>query len=225
MCCLFIGTFVEAIDRQIGLCYTIIVIDFCAPSDWDSWSYSAFRRFAALHTLLSLYAGSGISMPTTLLFHVIWIMDQDFPVGLMCPPNGRSKCMERLDAPIGCVQAFLHCRRLQRRNREKSSERLLVVLGLTSTIHTDSVVGRMEFWLHVWSDCRRPFPVPVCKLPVRPQGSTSFYDLSRSGQRTHAILYRSWVQQPCPPRSPRQEFISHAAFVLTMTISQKRQTS
>ena len=54
-------------------------------------------------------------MPTTFLFHVYYRMNQDIPVGLMFPPNGRSKCTERLDAPIGCVQAFLRCRRLQRR--------------------------------------------------------------------------------------------------------------
>ena len=52
---------------------------------------------------------------------------------------------------------------------------------------TDSVVGRTEFSLFVWSDCRRPVPVPVHKLPVRPQESTIIQDLSRSGQRTQVI--------------------------------------
>ena len=33
---LFRGTFVEAIDKGFLLCYTKIIIDFCAPSDWDS---------------------------------------------------------------------------------------------------------------------------------------------------------------------------------------------
>ena len=62
-------------------------------------------------------------------------MNQDIPVGLIFPPNGRSKCTERLDAPIGCVQAFLRCRRLQRRNREKYVKKgYLLFLGLTSTI-------------------------------------------------------------------------------------------
>lgn len=53
---------------------------------------------------------------------------------------------------------------------------------------TDSVVSSTEFSLLVGSDCRRPFPVPVCKLSVRPQGSTNFHDLSRLGQRAHAII-------------------------------------
>ena len=74
-------------------------------------------------------------MPTTFLFHVYFRMNQDIPVGLIFPPNGRSKCTERLDAPIGCVQAFLRCRRLQRRNREKYVKKgYLLFLGLTSTI-------------------------------------------------------------------------------------------
>ena len=53
---------------------------------------------------------------------------------------------------------------------------------------TDSVVGKTGSSLHVWSDCRRPFLVPVHKLPVWPQGSTNFHDLSRSGPRIHAII-------------------------------------
>ena len=76
--CHLIGTFVEAIDSYRPLCYTIIAIDFCAPSVWDNWNSSVRRRFAALHTLLSLYAGSGIAMPTTFLFHIYWIMEQGF---------------------------------------------------------------------------------------------------------------------------------------------------
>ena len=70
--CLFLGTFVEAIDTQKTLCYTIIVIEFCASCPIvTAASFAVLCRYAALHTLLSLYAGSGISMPTTLLFHVI----------------------------------------------------------------------------------------------------------------------------------------------------------
>jgi len=32
----FRGTFVEAIDKGFFLWYTRIIIDFCAPSDWDN---------------------------------------------------------------------------------------------------------------------------------------------------------------------------------------------
>lgn len=53
---------------------------------------------------------------------------------------------------------------------------------------TDSVVGRKGSSLYVWSDCHRPVPVTVRKLPVRPQGISIIHDLSRSGQRTHAII-------------------------------------
>ena len=102
------------------MCYTIIVIDFCASSDWDSWDDPGSPQICCIaHVVKFVRMVVGLLCPLPFLSHVNIGMNSDFPVGLMFPSNGRSKCTERLDAPIGCVQAFLRCRRLQRRNREK----------------------------------------------------------------------------------------------------------
>ena len=165
-------------------------------------------------------------MPTTPLFHIFWIMDQVFPAGLMFPPNGRSKCMERLDAPIGCVQAFLHCRRLQRRNRKKFVRKgCLLFLDWHQQSHgfrcrQDGILIVRLVWLPQTSPCpgtqTTGSATGINQLP-RPQPIRS------KGTRDHKIAAES--SGMCPPQSPRQELCSHAAFVLTMTISQKRQTS
>ena len=99
---------------------------------------------------------------------------------------------------------------------------------------TDSVVGRTKPSLHIWSDCRRPIPVPVRKLPVRPQGSSIFQDLSRSGQRTHAIIKSqlssaavsaavtpTGVYLPCGIRTNHDNFTKETDIIFIFCICQK----
>ena len=133
--CLFIGTFVEAIDRQNGLWYTIIVIDFCAPSDWDSWDYPGSLQICCIaHVVRFVRLVVGLLCPLPFLSHVNIGMNSDFPVGLMFPSNGRSKCMERLEAPIGCSRRFCIVADCKGGIERNTLERPLIVFGLTSTI-------------------------------------------------------------------------------------------
>lgn len=85
------------------------------------------------------------------------------------------------------LRAFFHCSSLQRRNRKKFVKKDCLLIGDWHQQSKGFVIGRAESYLFVRSGCRRPLPVPVRKLPVRPQGSINFRDLSRSGQRIQVI--------------------------------------
>lgn len=170
------------------MCYTIIVFDFCAPSDWDSWDDPGSPQICCIaHVVKFVRMVVGLLCPLPFLSHVNIGMNSDFPVGLMFPSNGRSKCMERLEAPIGCSRRFCIVADCKGGIERNTLRKATYCFWIDINNPTDFVVGKTEFSLHVWSDCSRPIPVPVCKLPVRPQGITIIQDLSRSGQRTHAI--------------------------------------
>ena len=138
----------------------------------------------------------------------------------MFPPLKKPICEKRLGVPIGAPRRF--CVVMIGR-RYVAVMIVFMLFGLTSTANGSR---RRQGW--IWrirpSDCRRQALLrqPICRFG---SGVQPIPDLRQRDQRTHAAdLLQPSSAAVSAAVIPDRSIYSHAASVLTRTISQKRQT-
>ena len=180
-----------------------------------------------LHTLLRCTFGRGV-LYLRLVVHVVkmyvllytclegtWVLAE-----LMFPPLEKPICEKRLGVPIGAPRRF--CVVMIGRGYIAAMT-VFMLFGLTSTANGSR---RRQGW--VWrirpSDCRRQTLLrqSICRFG---SGVPSIYGLCQRDQRAQAAdLLQPSLAVVSAAVIPDRSVYSHAASVLTRTISQKRQT-
>jgi len=197
-------------------CIAHFVMFVCRPNG-TTGIFPVCSSVTVLHTLLRCTFGRGFLYPRL----VVHVFRRNLGLAeLMFPPLKKPICEKRLGVPIGASRRF--CVVMIGRGYVAAMI-VFMLFGLTSTANG---FRRRQggVWIVRSSDCRRQALLrkAICRFG---SGVPSIYDLCQRDQRAQAAdLLQPSLAVVSAAVIPDRSVYSHAASVLTRTISQKRQT-